>query len=107
MTGQQEDSLWQRHATTLPSPGSTGEGLGVRDNRSLLRRKLLAAHRRVPIGEHAVRVVVPGPDVQLVEGRVAVAVRAADVVEELPHQGRRSIVLSLPALGQHQILYAE
>lgn len=47
-------------------------------------RRLRTGDVGILVGEHPGGIVPPGPDVQLVEGRQAVAVGAGDVVKELP-----------------------
>src|SRR5256885_11827755 len=63
----------------------------------------------VPVDEGAERIVLPRPDVQLVEGRQAVAIRRADELKVLPHQhGRRAVrVARVPLVREHEKLDAD
>src|SRR4051812_41781759 len=62
-----------------------------RRSRRLHRVGVLAADRRIHVGKGAARIRLPGPDMQFVEGRQAVAIRGAGEVEELPVQRSRPL----------------
>ena len=49
-------------------------------------RIFLTRYLRIPIGERAIRVLLPCPDVELIERRDTIAVRGTDIVEHLTHQ---------------------
>src|SRR5579883_3644679 len=58
-------------------------GTGLYRFLSLLRRGMFASDRWVHVGEGAMRVRFPGPDMQFVERAEAIAIGRADEVEEL------------------------
>src|ERR1700680_1630330 len=53
---------------------------------------MLARHVRIPVGKASFGVVLPRPDVQLVERRQAVAIRGTDVIQQISLQCRRRTV---------------
>src|SRR5215471_498236 len=67
----------------------------------VLARERVARDVRVPVDKRAVRVVLPTPDMQGVEGGQSEAVRSFKKMEELPHELRRFLVGFVPLLGDH------
>src|SRR4051794_34140220 len=66
-------------SASLPSAGGA---------QGLRAGSVLTAHGGIPVGEHAVGVVLANPDMQLEEGGITVAVRGTHIVEELPQKLR-------------------
>ena len=76
---------------------------------SSLRRLRVAGNLRIPIGEGAVGVALPCPDVEFVKRRQAIAVRLADVVRQVTIQCWRTAVgvQARPIGGEHDELDAD
>src|SRR5947209_18909591 len=66
-----------------------------------------AAHLVVPIHECAVGVVPPSPDVQFEMCWQPVSVRAANELERLPLEHRRTVVMREPGVGYYNVLHAD
>ena len=68
----------------------------------------LAAHVIVPVDVRSLRVVAPGPDMQLEERIDVEAVRRSHIVEDLPLEDRRRVVVvRQPSCGVDNELHAD
>src|SRR5579862_1817458 len=97
-------------STMVPSTTARDDGLG--ESKAVARRffhNLLtfAGHARIPVHKGAVGVVAPRPYVQLEEGRQAEPVRAANELERLPFEHRRTVVEQHPRGRVHYVLDAD
>src|SRR5689334_20620585 len=66
-----------------------------------------AAHVGIPVNERTVGVVPPCPDVQFEVCRQTVSVRAANELERLPLEYRRTVVMRQPSVGDDNELHAD
>ena len=61
----------------------------------------------MPVDERAARILLPGPDVERIEGRQAESIGTLEQVKELTHQLRRLRVSGIPRIGEDQIVRAD
>src|SRR4029450_1174412 len=78
----------------------------VPSRHDIRRVELLTRHGWIPVHKHAVRIVPPCPDVQLVERGKTISIRTSDVLEVLTHKHRRRLGVSVPGFRDDQELDA-
>src|SRR5262249_28283857 len=74
---------------------------------AVLSGKRLARNVWVPVHERAVGIVLPGPDMQGIEGREPEAIGAFPVMKELSHEFWRTFMLRIPRIGHKQKIGAD
>src|SRR6516162_2486991 len=88
----------------FPKPSASAPGTRFR---GLLAGIQGARNVRVPVDESALRILLPGPDMERVEGREAEAIRAVEQMKELSHELGRAGMRLIPRIGENQVVGAD